>query len=82
MFLGALWRFRGRVENEIGKGGNLGTILVAAQCLSAPRGSVDVTQMAQASRLGYRVRLEPQSSNKFKVHQTVRSCFVTSGVAE
>ena len=62
VFLGALWRFWDRVENEIGKRRGLGAILNAVQCLSAPRGSVDVTQMAQASRLGYRVGLEPHSS--------------------
>ena len=49
--LGLLWRFRGRVENEIGKGGNLGTILRTVRCLLVSCGSVDVSQTIQTVRL-------------------------------
>ena len=55
-----LQRFRGRVENEIGKGGNLGTILVAVRCLLVSRSTVDVSQITQTSRLGRVVSLEPR----------------------
>ena len=58
--LGPLWRFRGRSENEIERRGGLRTILNTVHGLSVSRGTVDVSQTTQTSRLGRVVSLELQ----------------------
>ena len=60
--MGPLWRLRGRVENEIGRMGNLGTILRTVRCWLVSCGSVGMTQTTQTVRLSWVVSLEPRTS--------------------
>lgn len=70
MFLRALWRFGGRGENEIGKGGYLGTIsrTVYSVCWcrsrQCRRRHSDYTDQTQTSRLCYLVSLERSNCRK------------------
>ena len=58
--LAAVRRFRSRVENEIGRMGNLGTIFNTVHGSLVSCGTVGVAQTTQTSRLGRVVRLEPR----------------------
>ena len=59
MALGARWRFRVRVENEIGKGGNLGKILRTVRFLLASCDTVRTTRITRTACPDYLVSLEP-----------------------